>query len=264
MRRGSLFWAIILIVVGVALLLNQLFAFDVWVFIGPLLLILFGLWVLLGAFRRNQPAETKNLSLPLEQAERARIALKHGAGEITVDAGTEADTLLSGTFVGGIDYRREDNGGTAEVSLRTPPDQFYPAFMPWVGGRGFAWNVRLNTETPMELLVDSGASSLRLNLADLLVTELTLHTGASSADITLPAHAGHSRVTVESGAASIKLRVPPSVTARIRSEGGLSSTHIDTDRFPRSGQEYRSPDYDRADNRVDIVVKSGVGSVDVR
>jgi hypothetical protein len=50
----------------------------------------------------------------------------------------------------------------------------------------------------------------------------------------------------------------------VRFEGGLASIDVDQNRFPRAGGVYRSPDYDTAQNKVDIEVKAGVGSLDVR
>jgi hypothetical protein len=54
------------------------------------------------------------------------------------------------------------------------------------------------------------------------------------------------------------------VTARISVESGLAGISIDTNRFPRSGSSYQSPDFDRAENSADIRIETGVGSVSVR
>jgi hypothetical protein len=96
------------------------------------------------------------------------------------------------------------------------------------------------------------------------VTELKLKSGASSTQMTLPAHAGHTRAQIESGAASVNVRIPEGVAARIRTRAGLASIQVDTQRFPRSGEYYQSPDYEAAEHRVDLDVQTGVGSVDVR
>lgn len=105
---------------------------------------------------------------------------------------------------------------------------------------------------------------MRLDLSELKVTRLRLPTGASSTVLTLPANAGHTRVDVESRVASLRIRVPEGVAARIRAVGGLSSTSVDRSRFPLSGGVYRSPDYDSAVNRAESKVDNWVGSVSVR
>jgi predicted membrane protein len=82
--------------------------------------------------------------------------------------------------------------------------------------------------------------------------------------VNLPIQAGYTRVEVESGAASVTLRVPEDVAARIKASGGLSEISVDQNRFPRTGNGYQSADYDTAANKVDILIETGVGSVKVK
>jgi hypothetical protein len=100
-------------------------------------------------------------------------------------------------------------------------------------------------------------------LSDLQVKELTLKSGASSTNLTLPASAGMTHARVSSGAASVNISVPQGVAARIRWHGGLSTVSVNQARFQRSGDSYQSPDYDTAANNVDLDVEMGVGSVTV-
>jgi hypothetical protein len=80
----------------------------------------------------------------------------------------------------------------------------------------------------------------------------------------MPANAGHTRVDVEAGAASVRVTIPSGVAARIRNRSGLSSVNIDSMRFPRQGDIYISSDYETAANKLDLEIRTGVGSVDVR
>jgi hypothetical protein len=91
-----------------------------------------------------------------------------------------------------------------------------------------------------------------------------LQTGASAIDLTLPANAGYTRVDISAGAASVTVRVPSGVAARVRARGGLASVCVDRDRFPRVRGVHQSLDYDTALNKVDVNIETGVGSVDVR
>ena len=65
---------------------------------------------------------------------------------------------------------------------------------------------------------NTGAGEARLDLTDLRVTNLRLQTGASSTDVTMPANAGHTKAKIDAGAASITIRIPSGVAARISSE----------------------------------------------
>jgi predicted membrane protein len=125
------------------------------------------------------------------------------------------------------------------------------------------WEFTLSTRIPLFLSLETGASESRLSLTDLQVRELRVKTGASSTTVDLPSATGFTRVMVESGAAAVRLRVPQGVSASIQVRSALAGVHVDRSRFPQAGAGYRSSDYDRAANKVEIFVETGVGSVDV-
>jgi hypothetical protein len=135
----------------------------------------------------------------------------------------------------------------------------------WWGGAGtLDWTLALNSGIPLALRLETGASQTQLDLSALRVTELILKTGASATEITMPANAGLTRARVESGAASVKVRIPQGVAARISGKMGLGALDVDQRRFPPRGAGYESDDFITAANRVELEVEGGVGSVDVR
>jgi hypothetical protein len=265
MRRDTLFWGSILILAGILLMLGNLGVLEVnvWSLIWPLFLIALGLWVLWGVLFGRPPAETEEVTIPLEGAGQARVRINHGAGRLRVGPGAGPGDLVTGTFGGGVNQRVRRDGETLDVKMSVRGHSFV---MPWTwGARGaFDWSVELSGEIPLELICETGASDMRLDLSDLRVTNLRVETGASATDVTLPANAGHTRAKIEAGAASVTVRVPTGVAARIRTEGGLASINVDRNRFPREGRVYRSSDYDTASNKVDLRIEAGVGSINVR
>ncbi|MEE8390993.1 MAG: hypothetical protein V3S14_09395, partial [Anaerolineae bacterium] len=234
--------------------------------IWPLFLILLGAWTLWGVFFSRQSTETEEATIPLEGAAQARILVKHGAGRLRVDSGAGPGELLTGTFGGGLDQRVKRAGDTLNVEMRMPPVMFPPFVFPWTWGAGHTldWSLSLNNEVPITLEFDTGAGKAQLDLTDLRVTDLRVRTGASSTDVTLPANAGHTQAKINAGAASVSVRVPSGVAARIQAGGGFVSVNVDGNRFPRTGGVYQSPDYETASNKVDLKIETGVGSIHVR
>jgi hypothetical protein len=264
MRRGGLFVGITLLVVGLLLLLSDLgvIAVDVWSAVWAVLLIALGLSILWGVVGGTHPVEGDEVAIPLEGASRARVRARHGAGCLRVTAGAASDVLLEGTFSSGLDYRARRVG--EELDVEMSPRGFPFTVAPWNWGRGgLGWILALNGQIPLSLAFETGASDASLDLRNLQVTDLRLATGASSVNVTLPAGAGHTRVHIEAGAASVSIGVPTSVAARVRFEGGLAAIDVDESRFPRTGGVYQSPDYDSAENKVDIEAKAGAGSLNV-
>jgi hypothetical protein len=264
MRRGNIFWGSIIIVLGIVLLFNQFFpGINVWGLFWPITLILLGVWFLFGRSIGGSLA-TEQVNLPLSDIREARIRFHHGAGRLEVSPAAEPGTLIAGSFMGGVEQRLERNGSAASLDLRAHSDA---VFFGWPGPlmhEGLTWNVTLTRDIPLQLEVETGASETRLNLRDLLVTELLLKTGASSTVATLPARAGMTRMNVQVGVASVEIHLPEGVAGRIRVKSGLAAIHIDPNRFPASAGGYETPGFDSAANKADIYVETGVGSIDIR
>ncbi len=220
----------------------------------PWVAVAIGVWFLIGAFVAAGHGPTEQLALPLAPVTDASVRIRFGAGDLSARAAA-AGHLLDGTFEGGVRHRAD---GPNRISLEQ--DTTYG--LPWLD-HGSRWDVGLTAEVPLDLRLDTGASRATLDLRDLRLRSLDLHTGASDTRVLLPRAAGVTSVRAESGAASLTMEVPSGVAARIRSRMALGSSQIDQSRFPRVADGYQSPDYATAANRVDIDVSGGVGSVRV-
>lgn len=263
MRRGHFFWPIVLIIAGSAWLLDnlQILHINVWEIVLPVLFIALGISILFGSFRGKRIRETETLSVPLEGTERARIHLSYGAGRVNLQAGARSGELLSGIFGDGVEHSIRRNNGIVDATLSMPGVVYFP--FDW-SARRRQWTVSLNNIIPIELDINVGAAETRLDLADIPVTNLSLHMGASSTELALPARAGYTRARIEGGAASINVRIPQGVAGRIHTSSALSDIKVDTTRFPFREGVYESPDFGSAENKVEVKIEIGVGSVTVR
>ncbi|MBN1426821.1 MAG: hypothetical protein JXB07_00455 [Anaerolineae bacterium] len=264
MRRSHLFWPMILIAIGILWLLNNLGIIDVdniWSIVVPVVLIALGISILFGSVIGTRATETRSLSIPLEGAEKARLRFSYGAGRMTLRSGARAGELLSGMFGDGVEHKIRHKDAVLDVQLSMPTLISFP--FNWSSGDR-QWSVDLSNSIALDLALEIGAAEAQLDLTGLRVTDLNLHTGASSTDLRLPAGAGHTRVNIEAGAASIDIHVPQGVAARISSDSAISDIKINSERFPRREGIYESPDYANAANKADIKVSVGIGSVSIR
>lgn len=259
MRRGPILFPLVLIGLGILFLLSNfnVIQFDFWQFIGtwwPLILVIVGLDILIGSFRARN-IEPEVLSLDLGSATQADVSVSFGAGELTVGRSAPGK-IVDGTFEGGLRYDAKPDG---RVWLKSDPDGWWWGW----GTRGQYWKMGLTGDVPLKLKLDGGASSSQVDLTELKVTDLNLSTGAASTTVRLPRAAGLTNVRISAGMASVKLIVPEGVAARIHTKMGLGSNDVDQRRFPRSGDDYISPDYATAPNKVDIRCDGGLGSLAV-
>jgi hypothetical protein len=268
MRSGRLFWAVVLIVLGFLFLAGNLglLSMNVWRLFWPAFLVLLGVWFLVGSSMKGSAGmEMEEGSVDLGTAQSASVTVKHGAGRLSLSGSAEAGKLVSGSFANGLDARVKDSGGRLQVVLqphsRAFPDVFFPGA--WVSGGGLAWDFSLTKAIPLDLVFEIGAVDAHLDLTELNVKDLVVKTGASSTEIKLPGAAGSTRFKVEAGAASLDITVPQGVAARIEAEAGLASVKVDEGRFPKGNGIYQSPEYESAENKVDIRIETGMASIEI-
>jgi hypothetical protein len=252
-------WPVVWTVAGIVLLAYTTGnlgpnASDVIATWWPWALILLGAWFVIGAIAPVGRGLVESLEIPLGTDADASVRIGFGAGTLTTRAAA-AGRLVDGSFAGGVTDRRM---GPNRIYLTQDTDYG----LPWLERRS-AWDVGLTAEVPLDLRVDAGASRVTLDLSDLHVRSLELHTGASEARVLLPRAAGATTVRVEAGAATLTIEVPTGVAARIRARMAVGSVQVDTTRFPPVAGGYESPDYATAANRVDVEVTGCVGSLRV-
>lgn len=265
MRASSLFWGLILALIGGVLLVDVLDVFDIrfWAVIGPVLLIALGVWYLSSIFFGPGSAGPEEVAIPLAGATRARLNIQPGAGRLRLGAGASETDLLSGCFGGGLDRRVKRAGDTLRVALEPSPPGFWPSLF-WFSSRSDEWDLVLNPGIPLALDIRAGAGDAHVDLSGLCVTDLRIRAGAGAVAVILPARMRQTAAVIEPGVAAVTMRVPEGVAARVRAGGGLTSALVDTHRFPCVGGDlYESPDYATAASRVDLRIETGLSVVTV-
>jgi hypothetical protein len=261
MRRGSIFWGGILILLGVLFSLKAAnLITDVFGWFWPLLLILFGVAVLVNRFVAPSLSGGGAFSIDLQGAAKVALDIDHGAGSIKIKGGAPIGTALAGTKGVAFDLKSHLNGETLTVDIDAGP-----TFIPFIGPEGGVWVFQLTNEVPVSLKVDAGASTLDFDFTDVKLEFIGVDTGASSLTMKMPANAGRTLVDVESGAATIDITIPEGVAARIRLEQGVSAQNINLARFPNVTESlYQSAEFDTAANRVEINLEGGANTVNIR
>jgi len=191
------------------------------------------------------------------------VTIEFGAGDLTVGSlPATSDKLAEGDFerrgsreelVRQLDVEE----GVGKLLLKLPNAKWTP-----FGGSSESLRLYLSQQIPLELHIKIGASDASLELTELTVSSLHADVGASRAVIRLP-QSGETDAFIKAGAVQLTVVIPEGVAARIKSQGGLTHFTIDQKRFPESGEYFLSPDFSTAQDRVDLVVDSGLGLVRV-
>jgi hypothetical protein len=263
------FWPLLLVLLGIEAFISGRVAWGTLVLLVIALPIV-GVTVSAGDFayrwtdatRARTGEPTPIMRQPLDGATRAGIEIEYGAGALEVGPlppDLAADTLADAQAYGhqGLRFDARATIQNGKHTLRISPQDIDGSFE---AGR---LELRLSPDVPTDLKIESGITEMSLNLETLRVPNLSIETGASRTHVVLPAR-GQTSVTIDGGAANIDVTVPANGAARIVMDGGPNRFEIDESRFPRQGNEYRSPNFETATDRVTVRIAVGASRVAVQ
>lgn len=263
MRRGNIFWGVMLIVLGSLFFLQRSGVIaDVFGWFWPVFIMMLGGWILFSRMIPGAQFEItdEKFSIDLQGAAQVALDLDQGAGAMEVVGGAPSGVAVSGTKAAGMEMKSKLVGDKLEVKIEAGP-----SFIPFLGPESGVWRFQVSQDVPVTLDVDAGASSMDFDLTDLKVTRMKVDMGASTLKIKFPANAGNTVVDIDAGAASLDFDIPDGVAARLRLKQGASTMDVNQLRFPLQGNGfYQSSDYETAINKVEIDLDGGANTLKVR
>lgn len=138
-------------------------------------------------------------------------------------------------------------------------------------GRGFKMDdmesnetrLSLNSNPIWDIKVEMGAGSTEFNLEKFKVRNLTFEGGAAAFEARIGSTLPLTDVTVETGVASVEIEVPSASGCKIEVDSGLSSK--DFIGFTKQADgTYETENYDTAANKINISLKGGLSSFEVK
>jgi hypothetical protein len=270
----SFFWPIAVILIGLSLMSGRgWFSLLIGIVVTLLVLSVIGgmFWSRMGFarpemmrgwrgdWRQDLPrAESQPFSIAKDaDAKRADIAIRGGAGLITVQGGT--DRLAEGSLI--------SNFSTVSTSSRLAGDRQEAAIE--ASGKGGimmsrGWkndlSVTVTQQIPVDLTVDGGAASLQLDLTRVIAESVKINTGASKVDLSLGDKAALAKVDINAGASSVDIEAPKSLGLKVTLQSALTS--IDLPGLEKTGDNtYMTKDYDAAGKKAELNLELGVSSL---
>lgn len=272
-------WPLVLVLVGIELLFAHripwlaLAGFAALVLVGGALATNMGA----GISSPPGPAPTPTTSVvqtDLQGATQAAVTLRFGAGQLVVGPieNPQPGALALMNYQGSPQMAPTPrytpvNGGVGQLEYQTS-SRDGPGFPPFIDSRPDQARMQLNLSPQVPIAsfnVQTGATDARLDLSELHITTLDMSIGAATSWVRFPESSGLTTAHISGGASTITLEIPDGVAAQIQHQGGLSTLNVDQSRFPQVNDAvYRSPDYDSAANKVDLVIETGVTTITVR
>lgn len=210
---------------------------------------------------------THNLSEPLHGLTNMQVEINTTDGNLIIDALPGGPELASGALQylenqGQPTHTVESINGQNILKVRSGSKGQPWIRFPWAACNGATeWHIHLNPDVSMEINAISGGGNIQLDLTGLMVTNLNLNTGGGNIDVILPDHSVGICMSVKTGAGNVTVHIPKNISARITATTGIGKV-ITTPTFGQIDKStYQSPDYDRAEKKVEITASSGAGNV---
>lgn len=206
---------------------------------------------------------TLDVNESVQTATRAEVDLKVAVGELVLSTDTTGTALLAGKVEYAPDtWKPElkydvDAEDLGRLIMRQPSTSEVPAFRT---SRN-AWDLRLGRSVPVDLRLELGVGTSRVDLTGANLTYLAALTGVGETAITLPepAATGVLACRIEAGLGQVVIRVPDGVAVRIT--GGKDGIgDFAAPGFTAMGDAWTNKPYDDGSpRRIEIDLRRGVG-----
>jgi hypothetical protein len=205
--------------------------------------------------------QTKSQTIERGEAEAVNVEIQMGAGKLDVSGG--ASELLEASFTYNVEElnpQATSADGRLEVK-DSGVDVGITSLVDLVEFRN-EWDLRLNEDVPMEMIIDLGFGSSNLILGALTLTSLTINGGAGEVTIDLTGDWQKDlEARIMGGLGDIHLRLPADVGVRIEVDTGIGT--VDASGLTRDGNTYTNDAYGVSDVTLQIHIGGGVGNIDV-
>jgi hypothetical protein len=299
-RRRDLIFPLALILIGVVVLLANVGVLssvalqrlaDLW----PLLLVLIGLQLILNhTLPRNQAtiiglavtgiilvaaiayaALAPSTSFGTQHAESsqrltglsaATLELNYSASSVEIRTGSVGDDLYKAQ----VDYPAGENPPNISLDQSTGTVSISGSGGSLGGFHLFGASQRhliinLATSVPWTIRVSGGATSVRMDVRELKLSNLEISGGASSVNAQLGAPKGTVGIHVTGGANSVTLHAPEGSQWSVSASGGVSSVTINGQSSGGFGNfSKQSAAYSGASDRFDVELAGGVSHLEFR
>jgi hypothetical protein len=288
---GNLFWGALLVTIGALALLDNFnvanVAFGELWRLWPLVIIFVGFSILpLKGYARafiglalaivsigaaiyvttiyQYTDESREQTVTIEQfddVETLDVSIRTGAGDLDITSDPEMNELLRAEL-------RSNTAGLAHTSTTSDNTVIVDLSLD-THGRWWRthWrndlSVYLSSGLPVDLTVDTGATSISADLTEVQASKVSFSTGASSLELTIGELSPSVTVDVSAGASSVVIHLPRAAGVQLQTTGALSSTDATELNEIRSGT-YQSDDYGSTDVIIDITSSISAGSLEIK
>jgi N-terminal domain of toast_rack, DUF2154 len=207
------------------------------------------------------PLRTESKSIDLGSAEMVRLEVHMSAGQLKMSGG--APKLLQADFrysesMGKPEVRYDATGFRGRLNVESPSHHRGS-----IGNVTNDWELRLNDDVPLDVVVHLGAGENRLDLSSLNLRSVEVHMGAGQLNMDLTGdYRKDFTVSVHGGVGEANIRLPKHVGVTAEARGGIGS--ISTSGLTKRDGRYVNKAYGESKTTIRMDVHGGIGQINLR
>ncbi len=205
------------------------------------------------------PTRYESQAIDMDKAERVRVELHMGAGELKIGSGTEK--LMQAYFTYNVPSWKpvvnySPSSGTAELKVEQPS-----GVQRGLNGRKYEWDLRFNDQKPLDLAVHFGAGQGQLDVGRLNLRSVEVHMGVGQMDLDLRGQPKSSySVEVHGGIGQATVQLPSGVGVEAHAAGGIG--HIEMRGLTsEGGGRWVNRELGHSPITVRVNVNGGIGEI---
>lgn len=122
--------------------------------------------------------------------------------------------------------------------------------------------INLGDQLIWEINLSTGASDSKLDMRELIVSQISVDMGAGSAELNIGSKSPLTNVNIDGGASDIRIIVPKDSGIDVETDSGLSSNNFDSVNLSPIGEgKYVSDGYSAAANKIKITISTGMSNI---
>lgn len=257
-------WPILLIAIGIDILVGRRSLWLSLLGMAVIILILFGSLLLFGASISVGGAVTgEQIQQGLEGANRAIVRIEPGAGDLKIGAMDQDNILLAGNIPDAVGNEIRSSyavvSGVGTYRVYATGAQF---MLPSRSAQKWVWDLDISNAIPVDLSLTMGAGKIYADLKDLRLDRIYISLGVGETTVILPQQ-GRLNAQIEGAVGQMIIIVPGDVGVKLRADRGLANLNAPGN-YVRVGDDYESPGFENAINRVEIDLSMAIGTVSIR
>lgn len=204
-------------------------------------------------FHSTGETRTETVSLDLDDAKSARVAIRMGGGQLHVASGTTK--FMEAEFAYNVpDWKPVVDYKTGELRLSQP--NYSASF----GNAVNNWNVNLSSTLPLEITANLGAGEAKFELGEMNLSRVDLNIGAGQMTVDLRGTPKHDyNVQIRGGVGETVVYLPKDAGISATATKGIGD--ISTEGLENRDGVWVNPDRIGAPATVRLDVKGGVGQI---